>query len=81
MKRNEVKCNESGEKRAFNRLVMFFKQRFCRHVFAAPDMQPRNDEGIVVWPCRDCRKVYEFEYGLQALDHGEIVGPWGTVKT
>jgi hypothetical protein len=65
-------------KRPFDLLVMFFKQRFCSHVFRGPDMGHRNEQGVLAWPCSKCGKVYEFEYGLQAQDHGQILGPWGT---
>ena len=51
----------------------------CKHVFRGPDMGSRVD-GTLEWPCSKCGKVFEFEYGLQAMDHGKILGPWGTRK-
>lgn len=42
------------------------------HRFRLCDMVPRDDRGIVRWPCANCGTEFEFEYGLQALDHGKI---------
>ena len=58
-------------------IVVMVRQRFCDHVFCGPDMGRRNERGVLTWPCSKCGKVYEFEYGLQACDYGEIQGPWG----
>lgn len=62
------------------RLISLFNQRRCSHVFSAQDMIPRNDKGLVIWPCSKCKKRYKFDYGLQALDHGSITGPWGQYR-
>ena len=60
---------------AVRRLLLAWKQRRCRHVFRGPDLQPRDADGMVTWPCSKCGKVHRLEYGL--LAPGEITGPWG----
>ena len=47
----------------------------CAHVFRGIDMQPRDSDGLLPWPCSKCGKVFRMEYGL--LAPGEITGPWG----
>lgn len=57
------------------RLLLCWRQRCCAHVFRGIDMQPRDSDGLLPWPCSKCGKVFRMEYGL--LAPGEITGPWG----
>lgn len=59
---------------------MSIKQWLCRHIFKGSDMQPRNSDGLVIWPCSKCGKVFKEPYGLKMSDHGTITGPWGTER-
>ncbi len=36
-------------------------------------MQPRNQEGNVIWPCCKCGKIYIEECGLDVLNHGKCI--------
>jgi len=64
----------------FDNLKWWWKARRCKHVFKGPDMQPRDFEGMIEWPCSKCGKTYREPYGLAMLKYGKITGPWGTVK-
>ena len=52
----------------------------CQHLFRAPDLQPRDSDGFVTWPCSKCGKVFKEPYGLRMAEHGLITGPWGTTR-
>lgn len=49
---------------------------FCSHEFKGKDMQFRNKQGIVKWPCYKCSKEFEAENGLDILKHGKCIGEW-----
>lgn len=48
----------------------------CKHVFRPCDMQPRDNEGMVTWPCSKCGKVFTEPYGLKILENGTCEGNW-----
>ena len=60
-------------KRFFNWLL---GKKLCQHEFKGKDMQARNEQGIVKWPCHKCGKVFEAEYGLKILENGKCIGEW-----
>jgi hypothetical protein len=53
--------------------LSFIKSIICRHKFKIKDMQPRNQEGNVIWPCCKCGKIYIEECGLDVLNHGKCI--------
>ena len=58
------------------RFKLWYKQKFCKHLFYGKDMIPRNDEGIVKWPCSKCGKMFSAENGLEILKNGKMGGSW-----
>jgi hypothetical protein len=57
-------------------MIKKLKQLFCRHVFKGCDLQSRDENGMVKWPCSKYGKVFEGEHGLQMSNYGKITGPW-----
>ena len=54
------------------------KQHFCRHAFRVSQMGKRNGKETLIWPCSKCSKQFIFDYGLQAMDKGNVIWdfPW-----
>lgn len=52
-------------------ILLRIKQRFCTHTYQLIEMQPRNEQGLVKWPCMKCGKVWSGEYGLAV--NGRII--------
>lgn len=48
----------------------------CIHEFRGRDIQYRNEQGTVKWPCDKCGKMFEAECGLDILHHGKCIGDW-----
>jgi hypothetical protein len=69
--------NEDYNRAPVERFVMRLRQRFCKHIFRGPDMQLRDNEGMVNWLCSKCGKMFREPYGLAMGDYGTITGPWG----
>lgn len=57
-------------------IIQFLKTAFCSHEFAPIDMQHRNENGVVVWPCCKCNHIFEAECGLDILTNGKCTGDW-----
>lgn len=62
--------------RLFARLLAALNRLLCKHVFIGYDFQPHDDKEKCHWTCSKCGKRFTFDYGLQALNHGTITGPW-----
>ncbi len=50
--------------------------RLCDHHFRGTDLKPRDETGMVRWPCSKCGTVFTAPYGLLISEHGSISGPW-----
>ena len=66
----------NADKPVFGEWVSKVKQFFCRHEFKGKDMKPRDENGMVIWPCHKCKKVFTAEYGLRILENGKCIGEW-----
>lgn len=55
----------------FYAIRQWFNKVVCRHAFILDEIG-RRDGDTVEWSCAKCGKQFVFQYGLQALDHGEI---------
>lgn len=40
-------------------VALSIKQRICAHQFHGINIQPRDESGMVSWPCSKCGKVYQ----------------------
>lgn len=60
-----------------SRFLRFFKKlKPCSHEFRGLDMQLRDEQGIVRWPCCKCGKEFKAKSGLEILKHGKCIGEW-----
>ena len=60
------------------RIISFFRQRFCSHVFILADLHIINFDGgeRVSWSCAKCGKVFKAHCGLDiSPKHGDICPP------
>ena len=55
----------------------FSKPKKCAHEFYGYDMESRDENGNVHWPCSKCKKLFVAECGLDILRHGKAMGGWG----
>lgn len=46
----------------------------CSHEFRFRDMQHRDSQGLVRWPCHKCNKLFIAENGLKILTKGKCIG-------
>lgn len=61
----------------FKKLKQWWRDFSCSHVFDPPEMQTRDENGIVRWPCMKCRHVFSSDCGINILSHGSCTGRWG----
>ena len=62
------------------RLMEWLKPRLCNHVFDPPDMQIRDEGGLVRWPCYKCGRLFVDTCGLYILHNGRCTGRWSLTK-
>lgn len=76
---NILTVNTRRVRSLLDRMVSALRIRYCNHVFKGPDLQTRDAEGYVTWPCsKQCGLVWRGTCGIDAP--GKILGPWGTVN-
>ena len=57
-------------------ILKWFRRKICSHLFKAADMQSRDSNGIIHWPCSKCNKMFTAAYGLKILENGKCDGKW-----
>lgn len=51
----------------------WFKNKHCKHLFVYEEMQERDKNGNVHWPCHKCNKVFIEPCGLDIIAHGDVI--------
>jgi len=59
----------------FAKLLRRIRQWRCKHEARLCDLQPRDADGMVTWPCRKCGKVWRGDHGLALPLTWRVVGP------
>lgn len=67
-------------KKLYEEWTSLLNTPICKHEFKGKDMQPRDHEGIVKWPCYKCGKIFTAPYGLKILEKGRCIGSWCLIK-